>query len=180
MYLAGYRNLFLLPVFAVRDGTFVLVESEEKDRIFQPMRLFWPPSRRSLLYLPGDPVLLRQHRFHSPQPGSISGPATEGTQRIVKYDFSSMVKVKSGDESRRSARCLQQYVRTSATGSSGLLPRTPVSTLRCPISSRYLYDCPDCMVGGLEAFDADIAGIALRTGESPDEMMLRFFGKWIS
>ncbi len=168
-YRASYRNLFLLPVFAVRDWTFVLVESE--DRILQPMRQFrkvFPPVVLTSLWI----VLLAS--IYSIRRSLVPlDRLTEGTQRIAKNDFSSMVKVKSGDEfedladafNSMSERLRRQFraLATNAGIHRAVLSSLDTSTI-----------VQTAVVGGLEAFDADMVGIALRTGESPDEMMLFF------
>jgi len=168
-YRASYRNLFLLPVFAVRDWTFVLVESE--DRILEPMREFrnvFPPVVLTSLWI----VLLAS--IYSIRRSLVPlDRLTEGTQRIAKKDFSSKVEVDSGDEfedladafNSMSDRLRRQFraLATNAGIHRAILSSLDTSTI-----------VETAVVGGLEAVDADIVGIALRTGESPDEMMVFF------
>jgi HAMP domain-containing protein len=168
-YRASYRNLFLLPVFAVKDWTFVLVESE--DRILEPMREFrnvFPPVVLTSLWI----VLLAS--IYSIRRSLVPlDRLTEGTRRIAKKDFSSMVEVDSGDEfedladafNSMSDRLRRQFraLATNAGIHRAILSSLDTSTI-----------VETAVVGGLEAVDADIVGIALRTGESPDEMMVFF------
>jgi len=168
-YRASYRNLFLLPVFAVRDWTFVLVESE--DRILEPMSEFrnvFPPVVLTSLWI----VLLAS--IYSIRRSLVPlDRLTEGTQRIAKKDFSSKVEVDSGDEfedladafNSMSDRLRRQFraLATNAGIHRAVLSSLDTSTI-----------VETAVVGGLEAVDADMVGIALRTGESPDEMMVFF------
>jgi putative nucleotidyltransferase with HDIG domain len=166
-YRASYRNLFLLPVFAVRDWTFVLVESE--DRILEPMREFrsvFPPVVLTSLWI----VLLAS--IYSIRRSLVPlDRLTEGTQRIAKKDFSSKVEVDSGDEFEDLANAfnsmsdrLRRQFRALATNAGihrAILSSLDTSTI-----------VETAVVGGLEAVDADMVGIALNTGGSPDEMMV--------
>ena len=166
---ASYRNLFLLPVFAVRDWTFVLVESEE--RILRPMREFrniFPPVVLTSLWV----VLLAS--IYSIRRSLVPlDRLTEGTRRIAEKDFSTKVEVDSGDEfedladafNSMSSRLLRQF-RALATNAG--IHRAVLSSLDTPTIVE------TAVVGGLEAVDADIVGIALRTGERPEEMMLLY------
>jgi putative nucleotidyltransferase with HDIG domain len=168
-YRASYRNLFLLPVFMVMDWTFVLVESE--DRILEPMRDFrhiFPPVVLTSLWI----VLLAS--IYSIRRSLVPlDRLTEGTQRIARKDFSSKVEVKSGDEfedladafNSMSERLRRQFraLATNAGIHRAVLSSLDTSTI-----------VETAVVGGLEAVDADMVGIALRTGESPDEMMVFF------
>jgi len=168
-YRASYRNLFLLPVFAVKDWTFVLVESE--DRILQPMREFrnvFPPVVLTSLWI----VLLAS--IYSIRRSLVPlDRLTEGTQRIAKKDFSSKVEVHSGDEfedladafNSMSERLRRQFraLATNAGIHRAVLSSLDTSTI-----------VETAVVGGLEAVDADMVGIAMRTGESPNEMMVFF------
>jgi len=168
-YRASYRNLFLLPVFAVRDWTFVLVESEE--RILQPMREFrnvFPPVVLTSLWI----VLLAS--IYSIRRSLVPlDRLTEGTRRIAKKDFSSKVEVDSGDEFEDLADAfnsmsdrLRRQFRALATNAG--IHRAVLSSLETSTIVE------TAVVGGLEAVDADMVGIALRTGESADEMMVFF------
>jgi putative nucleotidyltransferase with HDIG domain len=166
---ASYRNLFLLPVFAVKDWTFVLVESEE--RILRPMREFrniFPPVVLTSLWV----VLLAS--IYSIRRSLVPlDRLTEGTRRIADKDFSTKVEVESGDEfedladafNSMSGRLLRQF-RALATNAG--IHRAVLSSLDTPTIVE------TAVVGGLEAVDADIVGIALRTGERPEEMMLMY------
>jgi HD-GYP domain-containing protein (c-di-GMP phosphodiesterase class II)/HAMP domain-containing protein len=166
---ASYRNLFLLPVFAVKDWTFVLVESEE--RILRPMREFrniFPPVVLTSLWV----VLLAS--IYSIRRSLVPlDRLTEGTRRIADKDFSTKVEVDSGDEfedladafNSMSGRLLRQF-RALATNAG--IHRAVLSSLDTPTIVE------TAVVGGLEAVDADIVGIALRTGEQPEEMMLMY------
>lgn len=166
---ASYRNLFLLPVFAVKDWTFVLVESE--DRILRPMREFrklFPPVVLTSLWI----VLLAS--IYSIRRSLVPlDRLTEGTRRIAEKDFSTKVEVDSGDEfedladafNNMSNRLLRQF-RALATNAG--IHRAVLSSLDTPTIVE------SAVVGGLEAVDADIVGIALRTGERPEEMMLLY------
>jgi putative nucleotidyltransferase with HDIG domain len=166
---ASYRNLFLLPVFAVKDWTFVLVESE--DRILRPMREFrniFPPVVLTSLWI----VLLAS--IYSIRRSLVPlDRLTEGTRRIAEKDFSTKVEVDSGDEfedlanafNSMSKRLLRQF-RALATNAG--IHRAVLSSLDTPTIVE------TAVVGGLEAVDADIVGIALRTGERPEDMMLLY------
>ena len=166
---ASYRNLFLLPVFAVRDWTFVLVESEE--RILRPMHQFrkiFPPVVLTSLWV----VLLAS--IYSIRRSLVPlDRLTEGTRRIADKDFSTKVEVDSGDEfedladafNSMSSRLLRQF-RALATNAG--IHRAILSSLDTPTIVQ------TAVTGGLEAVDADIVGIALRTGEQPEEMMLLY------
>ena len=169
---ASYRNLFLLPVFMVRDWTFVLVESEE--RILQPMREFrniFPPVVLTSLWV----VLLASIYSIRRSLGPLDS-LTEGTRRIAKKDFSSKVEVDSGDEfedladafNGMSDRLRRQFraLATNADIHRAVLSSLDTSTI-----------VETAVVGGLEAVDADVVGVALRTGESLDEMMMLFAAK---
>jgi putative nucleotidyltransferase with HDIG domain len=158
---ASYRNLFLLPVFMVRDWTFVLVESEE--RILQPMREFrnlFPPVVLTSLWV----VLLASIYSIRRSLGPLDS-LTEGTRRIAKKDFSSKVEVDSGDEfedladafNGMSDRLRRQFraLATNADIHRAVLSSLDTSTI-----------VETAVVGGLEAVDADVVGVALRTGES--------------
>jgi putative nucleotidyltransferase with HDIG domain len=168
-YRASYRNLFLLPIFAVKDWTFVLVESE--DRILQPMREFrnvFPPVVLTSLWI----VLLAS--IYSIRRSLIPlDRLTEGTQRIAKKDFSSRVAVDSGDEFEDLADAfnsmsdrLRRQFRALATNAG--IHRAILSSLDTATIVE------TAVVGGLEAVDADMVGIALHTGDSRDEMMVYF------
>jgi HAMP domain-containing protein len=168
-HLASYRNLFLLPVFAVKDWTFVLVESE--DRILRPMREFrnlFPPVVLTSLWI----VLLAS--IYSIRRSLVPlDRLTEGTRRIAEKDFSTKVEVDSGDEfedladafNSMSSRLRRQFraLATNAGIHRAVLSSLDTSTI-----------VETAVVGGLEAVDADIVGIALRTGEQPEEMMLLY------
>ncbi|MFC2144166.1 HD domain-containing phosphohydrolase [Acidobacteriota bacterium] len=168
-YRASYRNLFLLPVFVVKDWTFVLVESE--DRILEPMREFrhiFPPVVLTSLWI----VLLAS--IYSIRRSLVPlDRLTEGTQRIAKKDFSSEVEVNSGDEfedlagafNSMSERLRRQFraLATNAGIHRAILSSLDTSTI-----------VETAVVGGLEAVDADVVGIALNTGESQDEMTVFF------
>jgi len=168
-YRASYRNLFLLPIFAVKDWAFVLVESE--DRILQPMHEFrnvFPPVVLTSLWI----VLLAS--IYSIRRSLVPlDRLTEGTRRIAKKDFSSRVEVDSGDEfedladafNSMSDRLRRQFraLATNAGIHRAVLSSLDTSTI-----------VETAVVGGLEAVDADLVGIALRTGESADEMMVFF------
>jgi putative nucleotidyltransferase with HDIG domain len=98
---------------------------------------------------------------------------TEGTQRIAKKDFSSKVAVDSGDEFEDLADAfnsmsdrLRRQFRALATNAG--IHRAILSSLD---TSKIV---ETAVVGGLEAVDADMVGIALRTGENRDEMMVYF------
>jgi putative nucleotidyltransferase with HDIG domain len=166
---ASYRNLFLLPVFAVKDWTFVLVESEE--RILRPMREFrniFPPVVLTSLWV----VLLAS--IYSIRRSLVPlDRLTEGTRRIADKDFSTKVEVDSGDEfedladafNSMSGRLLRQF-RALATNAG--IHRAVLSSLDTPTIVE------TAVTGGLEVVDADIVGVALRTGERPEEMMLLY------
>jgi HD-GYP domain-containing protein (c-di-GMP phosphodiesterase class II)/HAMP domain-containing protein len=166
---ASYRNLFLLPVFAVKDWTFVLVETE--DRILRPMRDFrkvFPPVVLTSLWV----VLLAS--IYSIRRSLVPlDKLTEGTRRIAQKDFSTEVAVDSGDEfedladafNSMSKRLFRQF-RALATNAD--IHRAVLSSLDTPTIVE------TAVVGGLEAVDTDVVGIALRTGERPDEMMLLY------
>jgi putative nucleotidyltransferase with HDIG domain len=168
-YRASYRNLFLLPVFAVKNWAFVLVESE--DRILQPMHEFrnvFPPVVLTSLWI----VLLAS--IYSIRRSLVPlDRLTEGTRRIAKKDFSSKVEVDSGDEfedladafNSMSDRLRRQFraLATNAGIHRAVLSSLDTSTI-----------VETAVVGGLEAVDADLVGVALRTGESADEMMVFF------
>ena len=166
-YRVSYRNLFLLPVFMVRDWTFVLVESE--DRILQPMRNFrniFPPVVLTSIWI----VLLVS--IYSIRRSLVPlDRLTEGTRRIAKKDFSTKVEVNSGDEFEDLADAfngmserLRRQFRALATNAG--IHRAVLSSLDTPTIVE------TAVVGGLDAVDADMVGIALRTGESLDEMMM--------
>jgi HD-GYP domain-containing protein (c-di-GMP phosphodiesterase class II)/HAMP domain-containing protein len=171
-YRASYRNLFLLPIFMVRDWTFVLVESE--DRILQPMRNFrniFPPVVLTSLWV----VLLVS--IYSIRRSLVPlDRLTEGTQRIAKKDFSTKVEVDSGDEFEDLADAfngmsqrLRRQFRALATNAG--IHRAILSSLDTPTIVE------TAVIGALEAVDADMVGIALRTGESLDEMMMLLAAK---
>jgi putative nucleotidyltransferase with HDIG domain len=98
---------------------------------------------------------------------------TEGTRRIAQKDFSTEVEVDSGDEfedladafNSMSKRLFRQF-RALATNAD--IHRAVLSSLDTPTIVE------TAVVGGLEAVDTDVVGIALRTGEHPEEMMLLY------
>jgi putative nucleotidyltransferase with HDIG domain len=168
-YRASYRNLFLLPVFMVKDWTFVLVESEE--RILQPMRDFrniFPPVVLTSLWI----VLLASIYSIRRSLGPLDS-LTEGTRRIAKKDFSTRVEVNSRDEFEDLADAfngmserLRRQFRALATNAS--IHRAVLSSLDTPTIVE------TAVIGGLEAVDTDVVGVALRTGDTLNEMMMLY------
>jgi putative nucleotidyltransferase with HDIG domain len=168
-YQASFRNLFLLPVFMVKDWTFVLVESE--DRILQPMRNFrsiFPPVVLTSLWV----VLLAS--IYSIRRSLVPlDRLTEGTRRIAKKDFTTKVEVDSGDEfedladafNGMTVRLRRQFKALATTAG---IHRAVLSSLDTPTIVE------SAVMGGLEAVDADVAGVALRTSQSADEMMMLY------
>jgi putative nucleotidyltransferase with HDIG domain len=171
-YRASYRHLFLLPIFAVNDWTFVLVESEE--RILHPMRQFrklFPPVVLTSLWV----VLLAS--IYSIRRSLVPlDRLTEGTRRIAEKDFSAKVEVKSGDEfesladafNGMSDRLRRQF---NALAANAGIHRAALSAM----DTQTIVET--AVVGGLEAMDADVVGVAFRVSDSPDEMLLLYGAK---
>jgi putative nucleotidyltransferase with HDIG domain len=168
-YQASFRNLFLLPVFMVKDWTFVLVESE--DRILQPMRDFrsiFPPVVLTSLWV----VLLAS--IYSIRRSLVPlDRLTEGTRRIAKREFTTKVEVDSGDEFEDLAEAFNGMTERlrrqfKALAANAGIHRAVLSSLDTPTIIE------TAVVGGLEAVDADVVGIALRTSESSEDMMMLF------
>jgi HD-GYP domain-containing protein (c-di-GMP phosphodiesterase class II)/HAMP domain-containing protein len=165
----SYRNHFLLSAFGVRDWTFVLVESE--DQILKPMKSFrniFPPVVLSSLW-----VVLLVSIYSIRRSLLPLDRLTEGTRRIANQDFSTQVEVDSGDEFENLAIAfngmserLNRQFRALATNAG--IHRAVLSSLDTPTIVE------TAVVGGLDVVDTDIVGIALRGGESQDEMMMSF------
>jgi putative nucleotidyltransferase with HDIG domain len=171
-YRASYRNLFLQPVFMVKDWTFVLIESE--DRILGPMRDFrnvFPPVVLTSLWV----VLLLS--IYSIRRSLVPlDRLTEGTKRIAAKDFSTRVTVDSGDEfedlagafNTMSDRLRRQFtaLATNAGIHRAILSSLETSTI-----------IETAVIGGLEAVDADVVGVALRNHDRSDELTMLFAAK---
>jgi putative nucleotidyltransferase with HDIG domain len=166
-YRASYRHLFLLPIFSVKDWTFVLVESEE--RILQPMRQFrklFPPVVLTSLWV----VLLAS--IYSIRRSLVPlDRLTEGTRRIAEKDFSAKVEVKSGDEFENLADAFNSMSDRLRRQFNALAANAGIH--RAALSAMDTHTIVEtAVVGGLEAMDADLVGVAVRISESPDEMLL--------